>query len=60
MSLKCGKKNIKGPGGRLLLRHPSGNSTIYQFQIPAPLIEYVVPKGSIAMRWYASVTSAWD
>lgn len=35
--------------GRLLLRHASGNSTIYQFQIPAPLMEFVVPKGSIAI-----------
>lgn len=35
--------------GRLLLRHPAGNSTVYQFQVPAPLIEYVVPKGSIAI-----------
>ena len=35
--------------GRLLLRHSSGNSTIYQFQIPQALLEYVVPKGSIAI-----------
>ncbi len=35
--------------GRLLLRHPAGNSTVYQFQVPAPLLEYVVPKGSIAI-----------
>jgi riboflavin synthase len=35
--------------GRLLLRHPSGNATIYQFQVPAALMEYVVPKGSIAV-----------
>jgi riboflavin synthase len=35
--------------GRLLLRHPSGNSTIYQFQVPASLLEFVVPKGSIAV-----------
>ena len=35
--------------GRLLLRHPSGNSTIYQFQVPATLMEFVVPKGSIAI-----------
>lgn len=35
--------------GRLLLRHAAGNSTVYQFQIPAPLIEFVVPKGSIAI-----------
>lgn len=35
--------------GRLLLRHPAGNSTVYQFQIPAALVEYVVQKGSIAI-----------
>lgn len=35
--------------GRLLLRHPAGNSTIYQFQIPRDLLDYVVPKGSIAI-----------
>jgi riboflavin synthase len=35
--------------GRLLLRHPAGNSTIYQFQLPPALMEYVVPKGSIAV-----------
>ena len=35
--------------GRLLLRHPAGNSTVYQFQIPGGLLEYVVPKGSIAI-----------
>lgn len=35
--------------GRLLLRHPAGNSTVYQFQVPAPLIEYIVPKGSVAI-----------
>lgn len=35
--------------GRLLLRHAAGNSTIYQFQIPPQLLEYVVPKGSIAI-----------
>ncbi len=35
--------------GRLLMRHAAGNSTIYQFQVPAPLLEYVVPKGSIAV-----------
>lgn len=35
--------------GRLLLRHPAGNSSVYQFQIPVPLLEYVVPKGSIAI-----------
>jgi len=35
--------------GKLLMRHPSGNSTIYQFQVPSTLMEYVVPKGSIAV-----------
>jgi riboflavin synthase len=35
--------------GRLLLRHPAGNSTIYQFQLPSALMEYVIPKGSIAV-----------
>lgn len=35
--------------GRLLLRHPSGNSTVYQFQIPRALLDYVVPKGSVAI-----------
>jgi riboflavin synthase len=35
--------------GRLLLRHNAGNSTIYQFQIPPALMEYVVAKGSIAI-----------
>lgn len=35
--------------GRLLLRHPAGNSTIYQFQLPHALMEFVVPKGSIAI-----------
>ena len=35
--------------GRLLLRHPAGNSTVYQFQIPRELLEYVVQKGSVAI-----------
>lgn len=35
--------------GRLLLRHPAGNSTIYQFQVPGALLDYVVPKGPIAI-----------
>jgi riboflavin synthase len=35
--------------GKLLMRHPSGNSIIYQFQVPTTLMEYVVPKGSIAV-----------
>jgi riboflavin synthase len=35
--------------GRLLLRHAAGNSTVYQFQVPPSLMEYVVAKGSIAV-----------
>jgi len=35
--------------GRLLLRHVAGNSTIYQFQVPRDLLEYLVPKGSVAI-----------
>jgi len=35
--------------GRLLLRHPAGNSTIYQFQVPGTLMQFVLPKGSIAV-----------
>lgn len=35
--------------GRLLLRHPAGNSTVYQFQIPGNLVEFAIPKGSIAI-----------
>ncbi len=35
--------------GRLLMRHPAGNSTIYQFQVPPALMEYIVPKGSVAV-----------
>lgn len=35
--------------GRLLLRHPAGNSTVYQFQVPGELMDFVVPKGSIAV-----------
>lgn len=35
--------------GRLLLRHPAGNSTIYQFQVPGSLMQWVLPKGSIAI-----------
>ena len=35
--------------GKLLMRHASGNSTIYQFQVPFALMEYIVPKGSIAI-----------
>jgi riboflavin synthase len=35
--------------GRLLLRHPAGNSTVYQFQVPGALLPYVVSKGSVAI-----------
>ena len=35
--------------GKLLLRHQAGNSTIYQFQLPGALMEYIVPKGSVAI-----------
>lgn len=35
--------------GRLLLRHAAGNSTVYQFQVPGQLMQYVIPKGSIAV-----------
>jgi len=35
--------------GRLLLRHPAGNSTVYQFQVPGALLPYLIPKGSIAI-----------
>jgi riboflavin synthase len=35
--------------GKLLQRHTAGNSTVYQFQVPWALMEYVVPKGSIAI-----------
>jgi riboflavin synthase len=35
--------------GQLLLRHAAGNSTVYQFQLPPGIMEFVVPKGSIAI-----------
>jgi riboflavin synthase len=35
--------------GSLVMRHPAGNSTIYQFSAPPDLMEYVVAKGSIAV-----------
>ena len=35
--------------GRLLLRHPAGNSTVYQFQVPPSVMEYIVAKGSVAI-----------
>jgi len=34
---------------RLVLRQPAGNSTIYQFQVPEQLMEYIVAKGSVAI-----------
>ncbi|MCL2503138.1 MAG: riboflavin synthase [Coriobacteriia bacterium] len=35
--------------GHLLMRHPTGNSTVYQFQVSGPLMPYVIIKGSIAV-----------
>ncbi len=35
--------------GSLVMRHAAGNSTIYQFAAPPEIMEYVVPKGSIAV-----------
>lgn len=35
--------------GSLVMRHPAGNSTIYQFKAPSELMEFVVPKGSISV-----------
>jgi riboflavin synthase len=35
--------------GRLVMRHPAGNSTVYQFSAGQDLMQYVVPKGSIAV-----------
>jgi riboflavin synthase len=35
--------------GRIALRQPGGNSVVYQFQLPVSIIQYVVPKGSIAI-----------
>lgn len=35
--------------GSLVMRHPAGNSTIYQFSAPPELMEYIVPKGSVAI-----------
>ena len=35
--------------GRLVMRHPAGNSAIYQFAAPPEIMKYVVPKGSIAV-----------
>lgn len=35
--------------GRLVMRHAAGNSTIYQFSAPPEVMEYLVPKGSVAV-----------
>lgn len=35
--------------GSLVMRHPAGNSTIYQFKAPLELMEFVVPKGSVSV-----------
>ncbi|MBS3956311.1 MAG: riboflavin synthase [Clostridiales bacterium] len=35
--------------GSLVMRHPAGNSTVYQFAAPPQLMDYIVPKGSIAV-----------
>jgi len=35
--------------GSLVMRHPAGNSTVFQFAAPPEVMEYVVPKGSIAV-----------
>ncbi len=35
--------------GTLVMRHAAGNSTIYQFSAPPEVMEYIVPKGSIAV-----------
>ncbi|MDF1541740.1 MAG: riboflavin synthase [Anaerosomatales bacterium] len=35
--------------GTLVMRHPAGNSTIYQFAVSRALMEYIVPKGSVAV-----------
>lgn len=35
--------------GRLVMRHKSGNSTVYQFSVDPDIMGYVVSKGSIAV-----------
>lgn len=35
--------------GQFVMRHSAGNSSVYQFQIPDDLMDYVVIKGSIAI-----------
>lgn len=35
--------------GTLVMRHAAGNSTIYQFAVGRDLMEYIVPKGSVAI-----------
>lgn len=36
--------------GTFTQRHPSGNSTIYQFDLPEPLVDYLIEKGSISIN----------
>lgn len=35
--------------GTLIMRHPAGNSTVYQFGLDPALMEFIVPKGSVAV-----------
>ncbi len=35
--------------GSLVMRHPAGNSTVYQFQASPDLMEFIVAKGSVAV-----------
>ncbi len=35
--------------GTLVMRHPAGNSAVYQFSVARELMEYIVPKGSVAV-----------
>ena len=35
--------------GTLVMRHPAGNSTVYQFSVPHALMDFIVPKGSVAV-----------
>ncbi|NTW27944.1 MAG: riboflavin synthase [Coriobacteriia bacterium] len=35
--------------GRLVMRQAAGNSTIYTFHMPPALMEYIVPRGSLAV-----------
>lgn len=36
--------------GKLAMRQPAGNSTVYRFTAPGELTRYLVPKGSIAVE----------